>query len=143
LNNDTIKFDIGVLEMKIFFVNPLKKLLYLMIIGLLGFLADINELTNFNIYEWVKVNYPQSLVYIILVLLVVYLCLVVFGLITRKAVTREEWRSPSQQSDNGSVTQKVISEKIEGSSIKFAGRDLNENAQKDKRFSKKNHYPKS
>lgn len=118
--------------MKNIYLSPLKPIFLIIFIGGLGFFADIAQLTNINIVKIFKENYPHSLIHMITLLLILYLVMVILNLRNSKQPnTSEEEDSNFQQKDDRTVRQEITSEKVEGSTIKMAGRDLNENNRND------------
>lgn len=104
------------------FLKPLKTIFIVIGMMVLGVCADLATLTQFNIIDWFKEYLPWSLVGAFLIILALYIILVMYY-----------WSSSSKNDSTKdikgtkNVEQNINVNKIEGSTITMAGRDVNEN----------------
>ena len=70
--------------MYIYFLKPLKIIFGVYILTAIGIAADVAQLTNFNLLDFLEKNSPQSYYLIVAVTLVLYLLLVIIEFIRKK-----------------------------------------------------------
>ncbi|OKO50957.1 hypothetical protein ABH17_026935 (plasmid) [Bacillus toyonensis] len=108
------------------FLKPLKTIIFVVGIMILGVFADVATLTQFNIITWFKEHLPWSLIGGILILLILYIGLVIYYYFY-------SLRNDSTKDVEGTknVKQSINAKKIEGSTINMVGGNLNEDHKND------------
>ncbi|MED2796188.1 hypothetical protein P4244_01015 [Bacillus thuringiensis] len=104
------------------FLKPLKTIFLAIGIVVLGVFADVATLIQFNIVDWFKEHLPWSLVSSLFIFVALYIGLVFYYYFS---ASKDDSKKGIEATK--SVTQSIDTKKIEGSTIKMAGRDLNEN----------------
>ncbi|MGX5477204.1 hypothetical protein ACWKTG_06075 [Bacillus thuringiensis] len=104
------------------FLKPLKTIFLVIGIVVLGVFADVATLIQFNIVDWFKEHLPWSLVGSLFIFVALYTGLVFYYYFSASKDDSKKGIGVTK-----SVKQSIDTKKIEGSTIKMAGRDLNEN----------------
>ncbi|MEK3759621.1 hypothetical protein MKZ07_14330 [Paenibacillus sp. FSL P4-0338] len=102
------------------FLYPLYFIVAVLMIGALGVASDVMQLTNFNILEFIRENSPNSLYYLGIIIIIIYIILVAIGFF------RKVGRSNSSQAEgNTKISQRMKNRDISNSTINQSGRDTN------------------
>lgn len=102
------------------FLYPLYVIVAVLMIGALGVASDVMQLTNFNILEFIRENSPNSLYYLGIIIIIIYIVLVAIGFF------RKVGRSNSSQTEGSTkISQRMKNRDISNSTINQSGRDTN------------------
>ncbi|MGG1554435.1 hypothetical protein [Paenibacillus ferrarius] len=104
------------------FLYPLWFIFGVVLLGALGIASDVMQLTNFNTLDFINENSPQSYIYIVSSLIVLYFIMVVIGFV-RKVIQSNNPLTGGNSSSSNSVSQSIKTRDINNSIIIQSGRD--------------------